>query len=504
MPSVAEFLVERLENLGVGHVFGVVRDKSNPFVDGVNCSSKINFVSSVDENGAGFCADTYARVRGVGCVSANYNAGALKLCNAIAGAYSERSPVMVVSISTPAKNRNDDFLLHHVVRSFDNQQKIFKNITCNSTILSDATKAGFAIDKAIEDMVANKQPVYLEIPSDVACSPIRYDVYREGTPSSKGSDRESLADAVSETSEWITASSKPVILVGVQVVRYGLSDKLVRFAEKYNIPMITTLLGKSSIDENHPLFAGVYCGSKSSDPCVLSAMDDSDCLLVFGECLADMTMGLESPRFAKRQAVFCSTDGLYVKKHLYNDVSFLDFCNSLFSLSFEPKSSQVFCPQGEFEADMAFLYRKIASMVSSDRNLAVVSDSGDYLAMSSRIRVRQNRFFSPAFQYSSGFAIPGSIGVQLACPDVRPIVILGQNSFKVSMLEIPTMVSLKLNPIIVVLGDTGFDLGIFRDFYGSGHGWKVSCEEDLEKAMVASMKSKEISLISLNLKRENS
>ena len=503
MPSVAEFLVERLENLGLGHVFGVVRDGANPFVDSIR-NSKLQFVSGVDENGSGFSADTYARVNGAGCVSASYNAGALKLCNAIAGAYAERSPVMVVSVSTPSKNRNDDFLLHHVVRSFDNQQKIFKNITCNSTILNDATKAGYAIDKAIEDMVANKQPVYLEMPADIASSPIRYDVYREGTPSAKQSDQDSLHDAIGETSEWLRSSSKPVILVGVQVVRYGLSDKLMRFAEKYNIPMITTLLGKSSIDENHPLFSGVYCGAKSSDPRVLSCMDNSDCLLVFGECLTDMTLGLESPRFAKRQVVFCSTDGLYIKKHVYNSVSFMDFCNSLFSLAFEPKDKPESQEQPEFDTPYGFMFRKIGGMVSSDRNLAVVSDSGEYLMSASRLRVRQNRFFSPAFQYSSGFAIPGSLGVQLAKPNLRPIVILGQNSFKVSMLELPTIIRLGLNPIIVVLGDTGMSLGMLRGFYGGGNGWETTCEEEFEAAMDASLKSREISLISLNLSKGKS
>lgn len=500
MPSVSEFLVERLENLGLGHVFGVVRDGSNPFVDSVRNSAKIQFVSGVDENGSGFSADTYARASGMGCVCASYNAGALKLCNAIAGAYAERSPVMVVSVSTPSKNRNDDFLLHHVVKSFDNQQKIFKNITCNSTILNDATKAGYAIDKAIEDMIANKQPVYLEMPVDVARSPIRYDVYRDGTPSSKQSDPESLKDAISETSDWLKSSSKPVILVGVQVVRYGLSDKLTRFAEKYNIPMITTLLGKSSIDENHQLFSGVYCG-KSSDPRVLNSMDDSDCLLVFGECLTDMTMGLESPRFAKRQVVFCSTDGLYIKNHVYTNVSFVDFCGSLFSVAFESKQKHVGHEQPGFDSPYDFMFRKIGSMVSSDNNLAVVSDSGGYLMSASRLRVRQNRFFSPAFQYSSGFAIPGSLGVQLAKPNIRPIVILGENSFKVSMLELPTIIRLGLNPIIVVLGDTGMRLGMLRGFYGSGNGYEASCEEEFEAAMESSLRSKEISLISLNINK---
>ena len=128
MSLVSNFLIERLENIGVKHIFGVVGGHNNNFIENINNNSKIKFIANKDENSSGFAADIYARIQGTGCVCANYNAGALKLCNSIAGAYSEKSPVIVISMSPPIKSRNEDFLLHHVVRSFDNQQKIFKNI----------------------------------------------------------------------------------------------------------------------------------------------------------------------------------------------------------------------------------------------------------------------------------------------------------------------------------------------------------------------------------------
>ena len=131
MPSVADFLVERLENSGVNHIFGVPGDYVLQFIRRINESGKLNFVNTTDENHAGFAADAYARVHGIGCVCATYNVGALKLCNAVAGAYAEKSPVLVVSGSPGIKERNDDFLLHHVVRSFENQQKEYRSAACN-------------------------------------------------------------------------------------------------------------------------------------------------------------------------------------------------------------------------------------------------------------------------------------------------------------------------------------------------------------------------------------
>ena len=503
MPSVSEFLLERLENLGVKHIFGVSKQDGNPFIDNIKISSKIQFINSVDETGSGFSADTYARVNGVGCVCANYNAGALKLCNAIAGAYTEKSPVVVVSISPSTKNRNEDFLLHHVVKSFDNQQRIFKNITCHSIILNDATKAGFAIDAAIEDLQNKKQPIYLELPIDIANTPIKYDVYRQGTPNTKLSDNETLNDSIQETSTWLESSKNPLILVGVQVIRYGLSDKLVRFAEKYNIPFMTTLLGKSSVDENHPLFAGVYCG-KSSDEKVIQMIDNSDCMLVFGECLADMILGFESPRFTKRQVVFCSTDGLYIKNHVYNNVTFIDFCNALFSKSFSFKSLEFKYSNDNRCKSYCKFFDLIDGLMLNDKNLTVVSDAGNHLMAASKIRVRQNRFFSPAFKYSTGFAIPGCLGIQLAKPELRTIVIIDQNSFKISMLELPTILRMKLNPIIFILGDIGFDFSMFRSFYGSGNGYNLKSESDLENVIEQCLKSKELSIINLNFNEEQS
>lgn len=501
MPSVSEFLLERLENLGVKHIFGVSKFDGNTFIENIVQSSKIKFINSVDENGSAFSADTYARLNGVGCVCANYNAGALKLCNAIAGAYTEKSPVVVVSVSPSTKKRNEDFLLHHVVKSFDNQQKIFRNITCHSIILDDATKAGFAIDTAIEELQNKKQPIYLELPIDIATAPIKYDVYRQGTPLSKSSDQETLNDAIHETVIWLENAKKPLILIGVQVVRYGLSDKLVRFAEKYQIPFMTTLLGKSSIDENHEMFAGVYCG-KSSDEKVIKMIDDSDCMLVFGECLADMILGLESPRFTKRQVVFCSTDGLYIKNHVYNNVTFIDFCITLFAKSFTQKQISLKYVNNKNCDTYCKFFDLIEKFMNEDKNLTVISDAGEHLVSATRIKVRQSRFFSPAFKYSTGFAIPGSLGVQLAKPELRPIVIIDERSFLISMLELPTILNMKLNPIIVILGNTGLDFTKFNDFYGFGDGYVLQNEDNLEIVLNKCLKSKNLSIINLNFIEE--
>lgn len=521
MPSLAEFLRERMWNAGVRHVFGVAGDYILNFIHQIEQGDKLTFVNNTDENHAGFAADAYARVNGIGCVCATYNVGTLKLCNSIAGAYAEKSPVIVISGSPGLKERNDDFTLHHVVKGFDNQCEMFKHITCYSAILDDATTAGYKIDEALEALKRHKQPIYLELPRDVAEQPLRYDVYRQGTPVGGASDEHNLNESFAEVSDWIKSSKNPVIMAGVQITRFGLGGSLVRFAERHNIPMVTTLLSKSTINERHPLFAGVYCGPQTTQESLRKLVDDSDCLLIFGEMLTDMTLGFQSPKFTKRQTVICSTDGLKVRSHAYNDVRFVDFCNKLFKSDLGKKESPSvtqkvvgkFIPEDK-PVTTARFFEKIDSMLTDD--MAVVADIGECLFGASELVVSHHHFISPAFYCSMGLAIPGALGVQLAKPNIRPVVLVGDGAFQMSVSELSTILERKLNPMVFVLNNRGYTTerflldGKFNNIrnwnyhevtklMGGGEGYFVSTENELESAVSAALKSKQLSIINVSV-----
>ena len=513
MPTVAEFLIERLENAGVKHIFGVPGDYVLHFIQQVSQTDKIKFVNTTDENHAGFAADAYARINGIGCVCATYNVGALKLCNSVAGAYAERSPVLVISGSPGLKERNDDFLLHHVVKGFDNQLKMFNHITCHSVILDDATTAGWKIDQALEMLKHYKQPVYIELPRDVADQPIRYDVYRQGTPVEHPSDEENLKEALAEISQWIKESKNPVIMAGVQVARFGLGGALVRFAERHNIPMVTTLLSKSTINEHHALFAGVYCGNQTSQDSLRKLVDDSDCLLIFGEMLTDMMLGFQSPKFAKRQTVSCSIEELKIRNHSYTDVRFLDVCNNLFKSDLGKKEtpilpahkeSEPFVVKADTKITTTRFFEKIDDMLTDQ--MAVVADIGECLFGAAELTVSHHHFISPAFYCSMGPAIPGALGLQMAKPHLRPIVLVGDGAFQMSVTELSTILENKLNPIIFVLNNQGYTTERFlldgdfnnirnwdyhkvTEMLRGGQGVKVETEEQLEAAVSAALKS---------------
>ena len=176
------------------------------------------------------------------------------------------------------KERDEGVLLHHMVGSFNSQKEMFSKITCASIVLDDPVRAGYEIDRAFREMQRCKQPIYIELPRDIAKKSISYDVYKLGTPKSLDSDPQNLDEAINEVVAWLKTAERPAILAGVELARYHLGEQLIKFAEKTKIPVATTLLSKSVINESHPLFAGIYSGSASQD-LVKEIIEKSDCLL---------------------------------------------------------------------------------------------------------------------------------------------------------------------------------------------------------------------------------
>src|SRR5438477_10978861 len=165
-PSIGEYLIERLYDLGVRHVFVIPRDYVLGFYDQL-LKSKLAIVNTYDERGAGFAADAYARVRGLGAVCITYCVGGLKVANTTAEAFVEKSPVVVISGAPGMKEREINPLLHHKVKEFDTQKKVFEQLTIASTVLSDPQTAFQEIDRVLHAALRFKRPVYIELPRDM-------------------------------------------------------------------------------------------------------------------------------------------------------------------------------------------------------------------------------------------------------------------------------------------------------------------------------------------------
>src|SRR3984885_13822129 len=128
---LGKFLFEYLHRRGVRHSFGVPGDFALPTFAWLE-QSKIQSITMTHEPGAGFAADAYARLNGIGLVCVTYCVGGLNVLNSIAGAFAEKSPVVVVSGAPGRKDREKDPLLHHKVKTFETQRRVYDEGTVAS------------------------------------------------------------------------------------------------------------------------------------------------------------------------------------------------------------------------------------------------------------------------------------------------------------------------------------------------------------------------------------
>src|SRR5215203_876236 len=251
--SIGDYLIHSLYGRGITHIFGVPGDYILSFYDRIT-KSKISVVNTCDEQGAGFAADAYARIRGLGVVCITYGVGALKVINTTAQAYAEKSPVVVISGALGLKEQVKNPLLHHKVRDFDTQKKIFDQITVASTTLDDPQTAAYEIHRVLSAALRFKRPIYIELPRDVVSTSITGQ-YRHPLDirEPEQSDPNALREAATEASNMISAAKRPVIIAGEEIHRFELQDKLLALIDKTQIPVAATILSKSVISELHPL-----------------------------------------------------------------------------------------------------------------------------------------------------------------------------------------------------------------------------------------------------------
>jgi indolepyruvate decarboxylase len=459
---LGQFLFEYLYRRGVRHSFGVPGDFALPTFTWLE-KSKIRSITMTHEPGAGFAADAYSRINGIGLVCVTYCVGGLNVLNAIAGAYAEKSPVVVVSGAPGRKDREKDPLLHHKVKTFETQRRIYDEVTVASTVLLDEQRAASEIVRCVEACLRYKRPVYIEVPHDIVDREIPVTGISPALP--EQSDPHTLKAAFDETLCLIRAAKKPVILAGVELARYRTARLVVRMAEKMNIPIAVDLLSKSAIPENHPIYIGVYGGAMSSDEHVRRYVESADLVLMLGTFITDMSMGFYTAKLDRGRTVLATSERVSVQYHRYDSIQFRDFLESLATAKVKPKRFKhpnphaLPAPLKNAERTEALTMVDVFRILSLhlDERCCVIADIGDAIFGGVGIRsARQAQFIAPAYYMSMGFAVPASIGVAMAARRLRPYVLVGDGAFQMTGVEISTIVRLGLNPIIIVLNNDGY------------------------------------------------
>ncbi|MGD0961296.1 MAG: thiamine pyrophosphate-binding protein [Methylomonas sp.] len=523
--TIGEYLLKRLYELGVAHVFGVPGDYILGFYD-LMVKSPVQHIGTTREDTAAFAADGYARCLGMGALAVTYGVGALNTVNAVAGAYAESSPVVVISGAPGVREQRDDPLLHHRFGPFTFQREIFERITCACVVLDDPVIAFRQIDHALAAARRYCKPVYIEIPRDM--------VFAEGYPMPDREfepfvrDETALSEAIAETRELIARSVSPMIIAGVELHRRGLQGALVKLVEHVGWPVVATLTGKSVIAERHPAYYGIYEGAMSAEP-VRYMVEQSDLFLMLGVTLNDIDSGIYTAKLDPQLMIRASLDEVIISAHRYSKIGLADFLTAFVGAvkAGSQKSSDrpaileaAAFPEPERPITTARLIGRLNRALTPD--MILVCDVGDCLFAAIDLRVHeQSEFFASSFYTTMGFAVPAALGAQIARPDHRVLILVGDGAFQMTGTELSTYARLGLNPIVIVFNNCGYstercilegpfnDIGLWRfdklgEVFGPLSGYDVQTEQEFEQALGKALNNRSApSILNVHLARDD-
>jgi indolepyruvate decarboxylase len=523
--TVGRYLVKRLEQAGVRHVFGVPGDYVLKFLDEFQASD-IRFINTCNELNAGYASDAYGRMKGIGAACITYGVGGLSILNAVFGAFAERVPLVIISGSPSTTERLHPHLLHHTAGDMRLQRGIYEKITVASCVLTDAETAPRKIDETLASCVRYKRPVYIEIPLDMVskecAEPREYEV------TCIQSDKSALEKAVSETLDLIRSAKSPAVLAGVEIHRFNLRNELHMLLDLTGYPFATTILGKAVIPERHKQFVGVYYGHLGAEE-PRRVVEDADLLLSLGALMTDVNLGIGSARLDESRMIVANSDNVRVRHHIYQNVSLADFIAALRERI--PKGSATakinhpslllknnFTPDPGRKISLGRFYERINHFL--DKGHVVVSDTGDSLFSSAALFLPEGvDYIGQAFYMSIGFSIPAALGVKFASPRRRTIVFVGDGAFQMTAQELSSLIRYKLNPVIFLFNNDGYTIeraihdGPYNDIqmwryselpqvFGGGWGCVVRTEGELEAALKRTVDEPEsLALIEVRLDR---
>jgi indolepyruvate decarboxylase len=459
--SIGEYLIRRLQDYGIRDVFGIPGDYILSFYTMLE-NSPLRTVGCTREDCAGFAADAYARVHGMGALCVTYCVGGLSVCNSIAGAYAEKSPVVMITGSPGLRERIHNPLLHHMVRNWRTQYDVFEKLCIAGTELNDPLDAFSEIDRALATAARYKRPVYIEIPRDMV------HVRPEITPRFKQpelrSDKRALAEAIDETVERIESARQPVFLLGVEIHRFGLQEEAVKLAEDSGIPMAATMLGKGVVGETHPLYMGLYEGALGREE-VTKYVEASDCVVMLGTFMTDINLGIYTAELDLADCIYVTSEQCRVRYHHYHDILLGDFVRALAARHPRPKKpippaptdfwKEPFTLRPKDQITVTRLMDRLDEQLED--GTVVIADVGDALFGATELTTRgKTEFISPAYYTSMGFAVPAALGVHVARPDARVVAIVGDGAFQMTGMELSNLVRHKFPTVVIVLDNQGY------------------------------------------------
>lgn len=466
--TVADYLLTRLKELGLDKVFQVPGDYCSKFMSALDAFEGIEAVGEIYEMGAAYSADGYARVHGLGAVSLQYGVGTFSAVNAIAGAYVERNPVVVISASPSTSDRlkanAQNVLFHHSTGNFEADRNVLEQVTVACEILSDPHRAPWQIDNALIAALTHRQPIYLEAYQDIWGAEVSRP-HGQLTPAPRPSNPQALQSLVEASVQRLATARQPLVLLGVEIIRYGLQDAVQRLIDSCGLPFSTTLDAKTALDESQAPFIGTYAGP-ASRPETSARVDACDCILAIGVIFTDDYLDLLKARYGQIVQVNCEL--ARAGADYYPNVRLPDYVDALLKalqvdLQFPRPSAALAASRpllGSGAVPSALSYASFFdSLVNFAQEHRLWQSSTLILGESSSLYVASNINGMPRGSFISD-AIWGSLGHETGCAlgvalgsGRRPVVVAGDGGFMMVSQSLAALARNKVNAMVFVMSN---------------------------------------------------
>lgn len=487
--KLAEYLFIRLHQLGVRSIHGVPGDYNLTLLDYLEPAG-IDWVGNCNELNAGYAADGYARIKGVGALITTFGVGELSAINAIAGAYCERAPVVHV-VGTPERDAQDSrSKVHHTFNDGDFRRfaQMQEQITVAQASLRNIDSAPAQIDAVLRECILHSRPVYIQVPVDLVNSrvpagrlwsdPLSLDAISIGTMVPTA-----LELALSIVLEKIRSAKQPVILVDGESRALRITEDVQSIVDLTKWPTWTTTFAKGLVDETASNVHGVYRGSY--DPRAKAFVNGSDLILCFGPHFSS-TNTFDFTSVPPEAATVIYTDNeVRIGKQTFRDIP----ASVAVSHLRQELGSLKFKMGGTYDTDLSHRNdTRSSSSVPGDENITqdrmwrffanfirpgdiVLGETGTagYGVQEFRLP-RGSRVFAPVTWLSIGYMLPAAQGAALAQRDLigssdyynlrqaRTVLFIGDGSFQMTVQELSTIIRQRLNVVIFLLNNDGYTI----------------------------------------------
>ncbi len=457
--NLTESLLHALKAHGARQIFGIPGDFALPYFRIIEESRILPLYTLSHEPAVGFAADAAARVGGgLGVAAVTYGAGALNMVNAVAAAYAEKSPLVVLSGGPGKGESRSGLLLHHQAKTLDSQFQIFREITCDQVRLDDAARAPADIARVLASARRNSQPVYIEIPRDmvaVPCAP----VVTEAPPTV---DAEALAACVDEILARLGRARAPVLMAGIEVRRFGLEDKVAELSRRLGLPVVTSFMSRGLLAEQDAPLMGTYMG-RAGLPEVTRLVEDSDGLFLLGVIVCDTNFAVSEKHIDLRKTIHAFDGRVTMSYHTYPAIPLGALVDGL--LARVPARGaavggerQVF-PRGLVADDAAVSPSDIATAVNdlmaAHGKLPIAADVGDCLFTA--MDIENTALVAPGYYATMGYGVPAGFGVQVATGQ-RPLILVGDGAFQMTGMELGNCRRYGWDPIVLLFNNASWEM----------------------------------------------